>query len=178
MDPLLREYHDNEWGVPLHDDQKLFEFLMLDCVQAGLSWLTILKKRGNFRKAFDNFDPQKIVNYDEKKVTELLSNPGIIRNRRKIEAIIHNAKAFLSIQREYGSFDTYIWRFAGGGPKKNAWKTWEEIPAKTEESEAMSKDLIKRGFKFVGPTICYAFMQAVSMVNDHTIDCHRYKEAS
>jgi DNA-3-methyladenine glycosylase I len=176
MDTLLLDYHDKEWGVPVHDDQKLFEFLILDTFQAGLNWLIILKKRENFRKAFDNFDAKKIADYDEKKIAELLSNQGIIRNKRKIEAIIQNAKAFLSIQKEVGSFDAYIWRFVGGKPKKNAWKTIKEIPLKTTESEAMSKDLIKRGFRFVGPTICYAFMQAVGMVNDHTIDCFRYNE--
>jgi len=175
-DPLYLDYHDNEWGVPVHDDQKLFEFLILDGVQAGLSWLTVLKKRENYRKAFDNFNPKKVALYNEKKIKELLSDKGIIRNRLKIEASIQNAKAFLAIEKEFGGFDTYIWRFVGGKPKQNAWKTVKEIPSRTQESDAMSKDLIKKGFKFVGPTICYAFMQAVGMVNDHTVYCFRYKD--
>lgn len=174
--PLCLEYHDQEWGVPIHDDQKLFEFLVLEGAQAGLSWLTILKKRENFRKAFDNFDAKRIAQYDEKKIQHLLSDKGIIRNRRKIEATIQNARAFLAVQEEFGSFDAYIWQFMGGKPKQNAWKKLKEIPAKISESEDMSRDLIKRGFKFVGSTICYAFMQAVGMVNDHTIDCYRYAE--
>lgn len=177
-DPLYIEYHDNEWGVPEHDDRKLFEFLLLEGMQAGLSWLTILKKRDNYRKAFDNFDAEKIAYYDERKVAELLSDRGIVRNRLKIQAAIQNARAFLAVQREFGSFDAYIWRFVGGKPRKNAWKTVKEIPSKTAESDAMSKDLIKRGFTFVGSTICYAFMQAVGMVNDHTTDCFRYHEVS
>jgi DNA-3-methyladenine glycosylase I len=175
-EPLCVEYHDQEWGVPVHDDNKLFEFLVLDAMQAGLSWITILKKRENFRKAFDNFSAQKIVLYDQKKIKELLLNKGIIRNRLKIEAAVYNASTFLEVQEEFGNFDTYIWKFVGWKTKKNAWKKLEEIPAKTQESEAMSKDLIKRGFKFVGPTICYAFMQAAGMVNDHTVDCFRYNE--
>lgn len=177
-DPLYIEYHDNEWGVPEHDDRKLFEFLVLEGMQAGLSWLTILRKRDNYRTAFDNFDARKMAQYDERKVAELLSDRGIVRNRLKIKAAIQNAKAFLAVQREFGSFDAYIWRFVGGKPRKNAWKTVKEIPSKTAQSDAMSKDLIKRGFKFVGSTICYAFMQAVGMVNDHTTDCFRYHEVS
>lgn len=174
--PLYIDYHDKEWGVPEHDNRKLFEFLILEGVQAGLSWLTILRKRENYRKAFDDFDARKIAQYDERRVEELLSNNGIIRNRLKIAATIQNAKAFLAIQQEFGSFDAYIWQFVGGKPKKNAWKTLKEVPSKTVESDAMSKDLIKEGFKFSGSTICYAFMQAVGMVNDHTVDCFRYNE--
>jgi DNA-3-methyladenine glycosylase I len=175
-DPLYKKYHDREWGVPLHDDRKLFEFLILEGAQAGLSWLTILKKRQNYRKAFDNFDPPKIAGYDSRKVSELLSNEGIVRNKLKINAAIQNAISFLAVQREFGSFNIYIWRFVGGETKKNKWKTLEEIPAQTPESAAMSADLKKRGFKFVGPTICYAFMQATGLVNDHVVDCFRYKE--
>jgi DNA-3-methyladenine glycosylase I len=160
--------------VPEHDDRKLFEMLVLEGAQAGLSWLTVLRKRENYKKAFDHFDVNKVAKYDERKVQELLANEGIIRNRRKIEATIQNAKAFLEVQKEFGSFDAYIWQFVGGKPKKNAWKTLKELPAKTPESEAMSKDLLKRGFKFVGPTICYAHMQATGMVNDHLVDCFRY----
>lgn len=173
-DPLYLDYHDQEWGVPEHDDRKLFEMLILEGAQAGLSWITILKKRENYRKAFDNFDAGKIAEYDESKIEELLANEGIIRNRLKINAAIQNAKAFLTVQQEFGSFDAYVWQFIGGRPRKNAWKSMEELPAKIPESEAMSKDLLKRGFKFVGPTICYAFMQAVGMVNDHLVDCFRY----
>ena len=175
-DPLYIKYHDREWGVPLHDDRKLFEFLILDGAQAGLSWLTILKKRLNYRKTFDNFDPHKIVAYDSRKVRELLSNEGIVRNKLKINATIQNAISFLAVQKEFGSFNIYIWRFVGGETKKNKWKTLEEIPAQTPESAAMSADLKKRGFKFVGPTICYAFMQAAGLVNDHVVDCFRYEE--
>ena len=175
-DPLYIAYHDNEWGVPVHDDRMLFEMLILDGAQAGLSWITILRKRENYRKAYDNFDLRKIAEYDEQKVIELLANAGIIRNRRKIDASIQNAKAFLTIQEEFGSFDAYIWQFVGGKTKVNAWKSLAELPAKTLESEAMSKDLVQRGFKFVGPTICYAFMQAAGMVNDHIVDCFRYNE--
>lgn len=177
-DPLYIAYHDTEWGVPLHDDRRLFEFLVLEGMQAGLSWLTILKKRDNFRKAFDNFHVRKVARYDEGKIQELLSNPGIIRNRQKIEAAINNAKAFLVIQKEFGSFDAYIWQFVGGQPKQNAWKTLKELPARTPESDALSKDLIKRGFKFVGSTICYAHMQATGMVNDHVVECFRYREVA
>jgi DNA-3-methyladenine glycosylase I len=175
-DPLSIDYHDNEWGVPEHDDRKLFEFLILEGAQAGLSWLTILRKRQNYREAFDLFDARKVAQYDRKKLEELLSNKGIVRNRLKLEATIQNAKAFLVVQGEFGSFDSFIWQFVGGKPKKNAWKTVKEIPPKTGESDAMSRDLTKRGFKFVGPTICYAFMQAIGMVNDHTVDCFRYHE--
>lgn len=174
--PAYIEYHDQEWGVPVHDDRLLYEFLVLEGMQAGLSWLSILKKRENFRQAFDNFDPVVVATYDPRKVEELLGNPGIIRNRRKIEAAIQNAKAFLEVRQEFGSFDKYIWQFVDGAQKANAWKTIEEIPAFTEESTALSKDLIRRGFKFVGPTICYAHMQATGMVNDHLLDCFRYKE--
>ena len=177
-DPLYIDYHDTEWGVPQHDDRKLFEFLVLEGAQAGLSWLTILRKRANYREAFDNFDVGKVAAYDTRKLAELLSNKGIVRNRLKIEAAIQNARAFLALQKEFGSFDAYIWQFVGRKPKKNAWKTTGEIPPKTAESNLMSKDLIKRGFKFVGSTICYAFMQAIGMVNDHTVDCFRYHEVS
>ena len=175
-DPLYVAYHDQEWGVPAHDDRVLFEFLILEGAQAGLSWSTILNKRKNYRRAFDRFDPRKVARYDADKVAELLSNPGIVRNRLKVAAAIQNAQAFLAIQSEFGSFDVYIWQFVGGEPQQNAWKTLQEIPAKTAESDALSKDLIKRGFRFVGPTICYAFMQAVGMVNDHVVDCFRYQE--
>jgi len=174
-DPLYISYHDQEWGVPVHDDHQLFEFLILEGAQAGLSWLTILRKRENYRQAFSEFDPELVARYDEKKVAELLNNPGIIRNRRKVEAAITNAHAYLAVQAEFGSFDRYIWQFVGGEPIQNAWTSLSQIPAKTPESEAMSKDLIRRGFKFVGPTICYAHMQATGMVNDHVVDCFRYK---
>lgn len=174
--PLMKEYHDKEWGTPVHDDRLLFEFLILEGVQAGLSWNIVLQKRENYRKAFEDFDYKKIANYREKKVEELLQNKGIIRNRRKIEATISNAKAFMEIQKEFGSFDAYIWRFIDHKPIQNAWKSLEEIPAKTDMSETISKDLKKRGFKFIGPTVIYAFMQAVGMVNDHTSDCFRYYE--
>jgi DNA-3-methyladenine glycosylase I len=172
-DPLYMEYHDREWGVPVHDDRKLFEMLLLEGAQAGLSWITILKKRENYRSAFDNFDARKIVKYDAKRVRELLMNEGIVRNRLKIEASISNAKAYLAVQKEFGSFDRYIWHFVGGKPARNRWKTLREIPSSTPESDAMSKDLKKRGFKFVGSTICYAFMQAVGMVNDHIESCFK-----
>jgi DNA-3-methyladenine glycosylase I len=175
-DPLYIKYHDTEWGVPLHDDRRLFEFLILDGFQAGLSWLTILKKRENYRKAFDGFDPLKVATYNSSKITALLSNAGIIRNRLKIEAAIQNAASFLSVQREFGSFDRYIWQFVGGGTLKNRRQTMAAIPAWTKESAAMSTDLKKRGFKFVGPTICYAFMQAAGLVNDHIVGCFRYDE--
>ena len=174
-DPVYIEYHDKEWGVPVHDDRELVEFLILEGAQAGLSWITILKKRENYRKAFDNFDPEKIALYDEEKIQELITNEGIIRNRRKIEASIINAKAFLKIKEEFGSFDKYIWQFVGGKPIKNSWNSITEVPASTKESDEMSKDLKKRGFKFVGSKICYAYMQAVGMVNDHTTDCFRYE---
>ncbi len=175
-DPIYIAYHDTEWGVPLHEDRKLFEFLILDGAQAGLSWITILKKRQNYRQAFDQFNPQKIARYGSRKIKQLLSNPGIIRNKLKIEAAVQNARAFLKIQKEFGSFDAYIWQFVGGTTLKNRWKIISEIPAYSNESKAMSNDLKKRGFKFVGPTICYAFMQAAGMVNDHTLDCFRYNE--
>jgi DNA-3-methyladenine glycosylase I len=169
-------YHDEEWGVPVHDDRKLFEFLVLDAFQAGLSWSTILNKRENFRKAFDNFDADIIALYDEKKIEELLRNSGIIRNQLKIRSTITNAQHFLEVQKEFGSFDTYIWQFTGGKTLVNHWDRHDQVPASTRESDAMSKDLKKRGFKFVGTTICYAFMQGAGMVNDHLIYCYRYDE--
>jgi len=174
--PLYTKYHDTEWGLPLHDDRRLFEFLILEGAQAGLSWITILKKRQNYRKAFDDFDPHKIAGYDTRKVSELLSNEGIVRNKLKINAAIQNAISFLAVQREFGSFNNYIWQFVGGDTIKNKWECLAEIPAQTQESTAMGADLKKRGFKFVGPTICYAFMQAAGLVNDHVIDCFRYEE--
>jgi DNA-3-methyladenine glycosylase I len=175
-DPLYIKYHDVEWGVPLHDDRRLFELLLLDGFQAGLSWITILKKRTNYRNAFDHFNPQKIATYDNRKVKELLANKGIVRNKLKIEAAIQNARSFLTIRKEFGSFDNYIWQFTDGKTIKNAWKTLAQIPAQTNESIAMSNDLKKKGFKFVGPTICYAFMQAAGMVNDHLVSCFRYTQ--
>ena len=177
-DPLYRAYHDKEWGVPVHDDRLLFEFLILEGAQAGLSWSAILKKRENYRKAFASFDVRKIARFDGAKVKQLLANPGIVRNKLKVAAAIQNAKSFLSVQEEFGSFDAYIWHFVGGKPKQNAWKTHKNIPAMTPASDAMSKDLKKRGFNFVGSTICYAFMQAVGVVNDHTTDCFRYRQVS
>jgi DNA-3-methyladenine glycosylase I len=175
-DELNVQYHDREWGVPVHDDRLLFEFLILEGAQAGLSWTTILKKREGYRRAFENFDAQKVARFDTRKVEKLLTDPGIVRNRLKIESTIKNAKAFLAIQKEFGSFDAYIWRFVGGRPVENTRRSLKEIPSQTPESDAMSQDLLKRGFKFVGSTICYAFMQAVGMVNDHTRDCFRYSE--
>jgi DNA-3-methyladenine glycosylase I len=175
-DPLMLEYHDREWGVPVHDDRLIFEFLILEGMQAGLSWSTILKKRENFRRAFEGFEPVLVAAYDPSKVADLLADPGIIRNRRKIEAAIQNARAFLEVSSEYGSFDAYVWGFVGGAPKVNSWRSIQEIPAQTPESVGLSKDLIRRGFKFVGPTICYAHMQATGMVNDHTVDCFRFSE--
>jgi len=175
-DPLYLAYHDTEWGVPEHDDRKLFELLILEGAQARLSWLTVLKKRDNYRQAFAHFDAHKIAAFGDQQVAALLMNDGIVRNRLKIRATIQNARAFLEVRKEYGSFDSYLWQFVGGESKTNAWKTLKEVPAKTAESDAMSKALTKRGFKFVGSTICYAFMQAVGMVNDHTVDCFRYKE--
>jgi DNA-3-methyladenine glycosylase I len=169
-------YHDQEWGVPLHDDAKLFELLILEGAQAGLSWDTILQKRARYREVFDRFDPEKVARYDKKKVRQLLADAGIIRNRLKIDSTISNARSFLKIQEEFGSFDAYIWRFVDGRPKQNAWKTHQRVPARTAESDAMSKDLKKRGFRFVGSTICYAFMQATGMVNDHVVNCFRYQE--
>ncbi len=168
---LLIPYHDDEWGEPVHEDRRLFEMLILEGAQAGLSWLTILKKRKNYRSAFDNFEARKIAKYDGRKVAQLLKDEGLVRNHLKIAAAIQNAKAFLAIQKEFGSFDKYLWQFVGGKPKINHWKDLKEFPVKTAESDAMSKDLQKRGFKFVGSTICYAFMQAVGMVNDHMVDC-------
>ena len=172
-EPMIR-YHDEEWGVPLHDDSKLFEMLILEGAQAGLSWDTILNKRENYRRAFDGFDPPAIAKYGEEDVTRLLADPGIVRNRLKVRSAIQNARAFLAVQEEYGSFDAYIWQFVGGRPNVNLRRTMEEIPAKTEISDAMSKDLKKRGFNFVGSTICYAFMQSIGIVNDHTMDCFKY----
>jgi len=169
-------YHDTEWGVPLHNDQKLFEFLVLDAFQAGLSWAIVLKKREAFRKAFDSFDPRKVARYGGNKVKALLADAGIIRNRLKIEATISNARAFLVVQREFGSFDRYIWQFTGGRTKMNRWRALSQLPASSPESDAMSKDLKERGFRFVGSTICYAFMQAAGMVNDHLVGCFRYRE--
>jgi DNA-3-methyladenine glycosylase I len=175
-DPLYVKYHDREWGVPVHDDRRLFEMLILEGAQAGLSWLTILKKREAFREAFDGFDPARVAKYDGRKIRELLRNPGIIRNRLKIQAAVQNARAFLEVVDEFGSFDRYIWRFVGGRPLHNRRARLSDIPARTEESDALSRDLKKRGFKFVGSMICYAFMQAVGMVNDHVVECFRYKE--
>lgn len=175
-DPLYVRYHDEEWGVPVRDDRLLFEFLLLEGFQAGLSWITILRKRENYKLAFDNFDAKKIARYDEKKVEELMQNSGIVRNRKKIEAAVDNAKAFLELQKEFDSFSEYIWGFVDGKPIVNNWKSLKEIPANTELSDKISKDLKKRGFKFVGSTIIYAHMQATGMVNDHTVDCFRHKE--
>jgi DNA-3-methyladenine glycosylase I len=169
-------YHDGEWGVPQHDDRVLFEFLILEGAQAGLSWDTILRKRENYRAAFDHFDPKKISRYDQRKIKALMGNEGIVRNRLKILSAVTNAKAFLELQKEFGSFDHYVWRFVGGKPKVNARTSLGQIPSRTAESDAMSKDLKKRGFTFVGSTICYAFMQAVGMVNDHIVTCFRYRE--
>ena len=174
--PLGIAYHDAEWGVPLHDDRLLFEFLILEGAQAGLSWELILQKRDAYRIVFDGFDPVKVASYGDDKVAELLANPGIVRNRLKVAAAIGNARAFLDAQQEFGSFDAYIWGFVGGSPVRNTWRLLSDIPAKTPQSEAMSKELRRRGFRFVGPTICYAFMQATGMVNDHTTDCFRYGE--
>ncbi|KRE59620.1 DNA-3-methyladenine glycosylase I [Paenibacillus sp. Soil750] len=176
-DPLYQDYHDHEWGVPVHDDRVLFEMLNLEGAQAGLSWYTILKKRDAYREAFDGFDPHVIVNYDEAKLQDLLQNPGIVRNRLKIASVVGNAKAFLKVQEEFGTFDSYIWSFVGGETIKNNWEDSRQLPAKTDISDRMSKDLKKRGFKFVGSTICYAYMQAVGMVNDHSQACFRYHNA-
>jgi DNA-3-methyladenine glycosylase I len=173
---LYIDYHDQEWGVPAHDDVRLFEMIVLEGAQAGLSWLTILRKRQNFRKAFDQFDPQKVAKYKERKVQSLLQDAGIIRNRLKIESGIQNAKRFLEVQKEFGSFDSYIWQFVDGKPLKNHWTELKQIPARTEISDKMSKDLQKRGFRFVGSTICYAFMQSCGLVNDHVVSCFRYEE--
>jgi len=173
---LYRNYHDSEWGVPVHDDQRLFEFLILEGAQAGLSWSTILQRRENYRKAFEGFDAQKLARYSSRQKKKLLADSGIIRNRLKIEAAVGNAQAFLAIQKEHGSFDGYIWQFVNDRPIVNRWRSFKEIPATTKESDAMSRDLKKRGFRFVGSTICYAFMQAVGMVNDHVVSCFRHKE--
>ncbi len=175
-DPIYIKYHDKEWGVPIYNDRLLFEFLILEGAQAGLSWITILKRRDNYRKAFDNFDAKKMARYSDAKYKKLLANEGIIRNRLKIQAAITNAQAFLAVQKEFGSFSKYIWQFVGGEPIKNKWREHGHMPASTAISDKMSKDLKKRGFKFVGSTICYAFMQAVGMVNDHIDSCYRYKE--
>jgi DNA-3-methyladenine glycosylase I len=174
--PIDIEYHDNEWGVPVHDDKKLFEFLLLESAQAGLSWTTILKKREGYKKAFDNFDADEVANYDSRRLRQLLTNPSIIRNRLKIQSAVKNARAFIKVQKEFGRFDSYLWNFVGGKPKHNEWKSWIEVPSRTEISDDLSKDLKKRGFTFVGSTICYSLMQAVGMVNDHTTSCFRYKE--
>ena len=174
-DPVYVSYHDKEWGVPVHDDRRLFEMLILEGAQAGLSWITILRKRENYRTAFDRFDARKIAKFDSKKVRQLLTDEGIVRNKLKVAAAIGNAKAFLAVQKEFGSFDKYIWQFVGGKPIRNSPRTLKDIPAKTAESDAMSKDLKKRGFKFVGSTICYAFMQACGLVNDHTTQCWRHE---
>ncbi len=173
-DPIYKSYHDDEWGVPVHDDQHLFEMLSLEGAQAGLSWITILKRRENYRKAFDNFDPMIVRTYDENKIEELRKDEGIIRNKLKIQSVITNAEAFIKVQEEFGTFDHYLWQFVRGEPIVNHWDSHEEVPASTKESEFLSKDLKKRGFKFVGPVICYAFMQAIGMVNDHTRRCYLY----
>lgn len=173
---IFHAYHDTEWGVPVHDDRRLFEFLILEGAQAGLSWETILKKRDHYREVYDGFDAAKIARYTQKKVDKLLSDPGIVRNRLKVAASITNAKAFLTVQKEFGSFDAYIWQFVAGKPIQNKRQRLKDLPARTAESDAMSKDLKKRGFKFVGSTICYAYMQAVGMVNDHEVGCYRYRE--
>jgi len=175
-DPLYLEYHDKEWGVPVYNDRLLFEFLILEGAQAGLSWLTVLKKRKHYQKVFDRFNVKKVAKYDKRKIEALLKDPGIIRNRLKVESAVTNAKAFLEIQKEFGSFSQYQWEFVGGKPLQNRWKSLSALPATTKESDAFSKDLKKRGFRFVGSTIIYAHMQAVGMVNDHTVDCFRYKE--
>jgi DNA-3-methyladenine glycosylase I len=174
-DPLYVAYHDNEWGVPLHDDRRLFEMLLLEGAQAGLSWLTILRKREEYRRAFQGFDVERVAAYSDPEVQRLLADPGIVRNRLKIEAAIRNARGILAVREASGSFDSFVWSYVDYRPRQNAWKTLADLPARTEISERMSRDLKKRGFNFVGPTICYAFMQAVGMVNDHTIDCFRYE---
>lgn len=175
-DELSIAYHDAEWGVPLHDDRALFELLILEGAQAGLSWITILKKRPAYREAFNRFDPHQVARYDEAKIAALLENEGIVRNRLKVRGAVRNAQAFLATQKEFGSFDAYVWRFVAGKPRRNCWRQMAEVPARTEESDAMSKDLAKRGFTFVGSTICYAFMQATGMVNDHLVSCFRHRE--
>jgi DNA-3-methyladenine glycosylase I len=175
-DPMYIAYHDTEWGVPVHDDRKLFENLVLDGAQAGLSWSTILKKRDNYRRAFEGFDPRRVARYGPRQIKRLLGDPGIVRNRLKIESAVHNAGLFLEVQKEFGTFDTYLWEFVGGRPKLNRWHRLSQIPVYTPEAEAFSADLKRRGFKFVGPTICYALMQAIGMVNDHLVDCFRHAE--
>ena len=175
-DELSIDYHDREWGVPLHDDRALFEFLILEGAQAGLSWSTILRKRPAYRAAFHHFDPRKVARYDEAQVARLLANPGIVRNRLKVNAAVRNAKAFLAVQKEFETFDRYVWQFVGGCPRQNRWRRMQDVPARTAESDALSKDLVKRGFTFVGSTICYAFMQATGMVNDHAVNCFRHAE--
>lgn len=177
-DPLMQRYHDEEWGVPKYDDRRLFEDLVLDGAQAGLSWMTILRKRENYRQAFDNFEPVKVAAYDEAKIEELLQDPGIVRNRQKVLSAVANARAFLDIQARYGSFSAYLWDYVDGRPIQNNWQRISELPAKTELSERISKDLKQQGFNFVGPTIIYAFMQAVGLVNDHTVDCFRHQEVA
>lgn len=177
-DPLYVQYHDEEWGVPLHDDRALFEFIVLEGAQAGLSWITVLRKREAYRDAFAGFDPEKVARFDRRKIGSLLENPGIIRNRQKVEAAVGNAKAFLRVQEEFGSFDRYIWDFVNGRPIQNRWKTMKDLPAETELSQAISKDLRRRDFRFVGPTIVYAHMQATGMVNDHVVTCFRHKEVA
>ena len=177
-DPLYIRYHDEEWGVPVHDDRRLFEFLILEGAQAGLSWITILRKRENYRKAFANFDPVRVARFNKDRVERLLGNPGIVRNRLKIESTVSNAKAFLAVQSEFGSFDRYLWKFVDNRPIVNRWHSHKQVPARTKVSDALSKDLGKRGFRFVGSTICYAFMQAIGMVNDHTANCFRCSRRS
>ena len=175
-DPDYIKYHDEEWGVPVHDDRRLFEKIVLEGAQAGLSWITILKRRENYRAAFDYFDVEKVASFSEERILELTENPGIIRNRLKIRSAVSNAAAFIEVQKEFGSFDSYIWRFTGGATIKNSWRTLGEVPATSPESEEMSRDLKKRGFRFIGPTICYAMMQSIGMVNDHLVSCFRYNE--
>ncbi len=177
-DPLYLRYHDEEWGTPVHDDQRLFEFLLLEGAQAGLAWITILRKREGYRAAFDGFDAGKIVAYDEAKIAELLQDPAIVRNRLKVNAFVRNAKATLRVREEFGTFDRYLWAFVGGVPRQNHFEQISDVPARTPEAEAMSKDLARRDFTFVGPTICYAFMQACGMVNDHLVDCFRHEEVA
>jgi len=177
-DPLYVAYHDREWGVPVHDDRILFEFLVLEGAQAGLSWITILRKRDNYRRAFAGFDPGKVARFNKRQINALLKDPGIVRNRLKVESTIDNAKRFLSIQEEFGSFDQFVWGFVDGRPVQNKWRRMRQVPASTPLSDALSKDLKERGFRFVGSTICYAFMQAVGMVNDHLVSCHRYSSVS
>ncbi len=173
-DPLYLRYHDEEWGVPVHDDRHFFEMLVLEGAQAGLAWITILRKREGYRAGFDGFDPAVVAGYDDRRVEALLGNPAIIRNRLKVESAVGNARAFLRVQDEHGSFDRYVWRFVDGRPRQNRWRTMADVPAETPESRAMSRDLKRRGFRFVGPTICYAFMQATGLVNDHLVDCFRH----